>query len=355
MTASHRVRALPPRAALIAAIAIAAAGCRQERPARVEIDQSRLAAALPARMVASIKRPDVQPRFEALGQGLTTDPQVVQASSALVAHLGQDPEIQAAGNAFVAEAIRDPVVIHAIQDLMRAHPGASSDEIGALTQQRIEAVTNGPEFQAAFTAAWNELLQAPDVNGAFRRLGDQIGRSKATLDLTLAAVVGHLDDAALQRRLTQLNGGRPPSRAKATDLFLEHAFSDDRLAGFWKDVTALPAIHDGLSLAARGLLESKAFQKDATTFVRTILTDETFRSRGVDVMVVLLSDHPDQATLHRVLGALLQTPAAHKAVATLVDQLITDPSLRTIAGDALAPIAKDPGLQKVFGHLLTEW
>ena len=269
--------------------------------------------------------------------------------------LGNDPEIQRAGNAFVAEAIRRPAAMQAIRDLMRAHPDATPDQIGALTQQRIEAVTSGPAFQAAFGQAWNELIEAPDVKAAFARFGDQVGRSRATLDLAVAAVVGHLDDVGLQRRLTELNGGRVPDRARATDLVLEHAFSEDRLARFWKDLVALPSIHDGLSRAARGLLGSPAFQKDATTFVRTILTDATFRARGVDVMVLLLADHPDQARLHDAISGLLQVPATRKALVTLIDQVLTDPSLRKVAGDALAPIAKDPGLQKLFTHLLTEW
>jgi hypothetical protein len=351
--AHHRARTA--RAALIVAAAGAAlAGCRQQRP-DVALDQGRLTAELPARMIASIQRPDVSARFEALGTDLTTDPEVIEAASALATKLGDDPQVQAAGSAFVTEATGRPAAVQAIQGLMRSHPDATPAEIGALTQQRIEAVTNGPAFHAAFGRAWDELLEVPEVEAAFHRLGDQVGKSHATLDLAIAAVVGHLDDDGLRRRLTDLNGGTAPGPARATDLFLEHAFSADRLAGFWKDLTGLPAIRDGLRRAAQGLLRSPAFQRDATTFVRTLLTDPTFRARGIDAMIVLLEDRPDEARLHDAISGVLQAPATRKALVALVDQIVTDPALRTVAGDALAPIAKDPALRGLFSRLLTDW
>jgi hypothetical protein len=343
-----------PRHAFALLLVAAALGCSQ-RARTVEIDEPRLQAEIERRFAAAVDSPRVNQRFDTLVSQIVADPAVATAGEGLLGSLGEDPGIAASAATIMEQLGSNPAVVASTQALMRAHPEASADQVGALAAAQIGQVTEGPIFSRAWDRAWSDLLKTPEMTALVTRFGERVGHNQAFQDAMRAGVLAHISDAKISARLVELNGGEAPARDKATDLLLARVFPVERLAGFYDDVFGLPVVKREATALVRDLASSKAFQQHVVTSVRAMFGDAAVRERAVDVMVVVMDPAVTEDKLYAALQRLLTTPALRGALASMVDGMLADDELGAIGTRTLTAIVRDPAFQAKIVAIFDGW
>jgi len=75
------------------------------------------------------------------------------------------------------------------------------------------------------------------------------------------------------------------------------------------------------------------------------------RDRAVDAIGVVLSEGLTEDKLYAALKRMLETPSVPRALLTMVDRMLADPSLGEIGSRALRQIAADPAFQATIVKL----
>lgn len=328
-----------------------AGGCQR----RVDIDVAWLNGALEARAAAVLQRPEVDKAFDALADAVTADPDVTKSGEGLLAQLGSDPGLQPAFAAIIEAVSEHPAVTRMMAKLMRQNPRASAETLGDLFEKKFTDVVEGPAFDQAFDAAFAGLLERADV-GAAVHLFERAAAANPELRRTLDGVVqARLGDDAWSRRVVALNGGEPPDRRRATQLLLDKAFSDARLAKFYVEVASLPVIRKKAAVACGRLLEAPAFQRHLEQTLARMVGDPGFQEGAVAAMIGLLERRDDAKALEVPIRGLLERPIVGEDLAALLEAVNQDPLLAPIGHEAIAGIVADEGFRATLTALVDGW
>jgi hypothetical protein len=348
------MHSLAVRAASLFALfmALASPGCR---PAPIELDHQRIAVEIEHRATVAATKPEVEKGFDALVQGAFAEPSVGDAGKALLAALGAEPGLKPGFEAVLGKLGAHPAMKALVMKIVRENPHATADRVGEIAGERVGAVVDGPVFDQAFAHAFDELLARPDLAAAFHGLGKQMAddrQMEAALD---AAVNGHGSDELWRPRLVALNGGKVPDKARATELFLDNAVTEQRFTRLYLDLTALPVMKRAVATAVRDITAAPTFEKHAAEAVQACADDDAFRGRAVDAMALMIGDGVTEPKLSAALRDLLAVPVVGRALATMVDRMQNDPALAAAGRRALDTVAADPSFRATLASLVEGW
>jgi hypothetical protein len=332
-------------------IASAAAGCKT----RVEIDGERLKAELERRADVVLQRPEVDKAFDHLADAVSEEPAVARSGEELLVMLGSDPALQPGFQAIIEAVGGHPTVTKAMSRIARENPRAGPDKLSALFEKKFNDVLDSPAFDKAFDSAFAGVLDRPDVNGAIQ-LFERAAASNPELNRAIDGIVSaRAADGAWNRRIVELNGGKRPDRQRATELLLDKAFSDDRLARFYADVVALPVIRKKTAIACGRLLEAPAFQRHLKHALRKLVGDGSFQQGAVVAMAGVLDAGGDTTKLEAPIRALLEQPIVGKELAGLLKAVNKDPLLAPIGNETIAGIVSDREFVATLTKLIDVW
>ena len=332
-------------------LAAAAVGCKT----RVEIDGERLKTELERRADAVLQRPEVDKAFDGLAEAVTDEPSVAKSGEDLLAQLGADPGLQPGFQAIIQAVGEHPTVAKVMARITRENPRAGPDKLSELFEKRFSDVIDSPAFDKAFDKAFAAVLERPDVNEAIQ-LYEKAAASNPELNRAVDDIVkARLNDPAWSRRIVALNGGKRPDRQLATQLLLDKAFSDDRLAKFYVDVVSLPVIRKKTAVACGRLLKAPAFQSHIKHAMRALVADAGFQQGAVAAMAGLLDAPRDVEALETPIRALLERPIIGKELASLLKAVNKDPVLAPIGNEAIAAIVADAGFIATLTKLIDSW
>lgn len=346
----------PIRCVVVVAVIAACAhgGCNRDRARGVEIDEARFDREVGQRFLAGANRPEAARGFEALVNGIMADPEIARDGGALLGELGADPGLADGLQEMMARVQANPAIQRFITKLVADHPGASPDEIGRLAQDQVARVTSSPAFSRAWSRAWGELIADPDLAQAMQSLGRGVATSPALAAAIQKIATIELDDR-VRRRLVELAGGDVPDRERATELLLDHAFSEERCAQFYVTVTSSPAVHRELVAAMRVLVKAPSLRGILVAGARTIIDDPAFRDRADATFALVVDDGVTEDRLYPALHDLLATPSVHRAVADLIAHLRADPDLSSIGTSTIERILADPSITEALRRMAVDW
>lgn len=107
-------------------------------------------------------------------------PAVEAAGEALWTKIENDPQLAAAGERFIARAFAGERLAALIQSLASEHPNWSEQQFSAFLEQRVEVLTESPEYDAEF----DRLVESPVVEE-----GVEVWASRIAEDERLIAAV----------------------------------------------------------------------------------------------------------------------------------------------------------------------
>jgi hypothetical protein len=326
-------------------------GCKT----RVDIDGDRLKAELERRADVVLQRPEVDKAFDGLADAVTDEPAVAKSGEDLLAQLGTDPGLQPGFQAIIQAVGEHPTVAKVMARITRENPRAGPDKLSELFEKRFSDVIDSPAFDKAFDKAFATVLERPDVNEAIQ-LYEKAAASNPELVRAVNDILkARLNDPAWNKRIVALNGGKRPDRQVATQLLLDKAFSDDRLAKFYVDVVSLPVIRKKTAVACAQLLKAPAFQRHIKHTLRKLVADAGFQQGAVAAMAGLLDAPREVAALQTPISALLERPIIGKELASLLKAVSRDPVLVPIGNEAIAGIVADAGFTAMWTKLIDSW
>lgn len=328
------------------ALASGLAAC-ERRPRELQVDEVALSRGLDAHIAEAIERPEVDAALAKLLDDVFADPRVATAGEKLFATLGEDPQIAAQAGALINALVESPEMQAAIMKIMSANPGAGEAELIGLLEARVDRTLEGPVFDTAFDRAFDRMLAMPVVAGAFGRLEDAVGRSDVVSRDLERIVTRRTSDRAFVERIVRLNGGKMPDRARASELLLEHVFTVDHLAAFYKSTFSQPVLRKELADLAADLCTSESFQRSVRVRVSRLLNDEDLRAKMGAVILVVLDEKPTAEQLEAALVRVLESPVAAEQVAGLIDDVLASPELARLGEKALDRVVSDPGFTGV--------
>jgi hypothetical protein len=357
LTASRLPRLLLLVAALLASPCVVGCDALSSlgAPKVLEIDEPRLLTEVDARAAKAAGGTAVEAEMDATLEAVAKDPALAAAGEALLAKLGQAPEVAQVGGAIVAKLGESKEMIALMQKLAAENPGATPDELGAIVGKRVDAATSGPAFDKAFDDAFEVLLAKPAVSGAFDRFGTAVANNTHMTKALHDVVSTGLTDAEATKRLTVLNSGAFPDKSRATDLLLEHAFTEARFEAFFVELFRLDATRRHLAVALTKLMKSPTVLDRVAKAVGTIMTDPGFEKAAMAVMMTMLSDNPTTEGIAAGLTPILSSPATEAALVALIDGALADPGLQAIGDQAVAAIASDAEVVAALKKLLVDW
>lgn len=329
-------------------LALFSLGCQKH----VQLDGPYFREQLEQRASAALATPPAQRALDELFEGVAADPQASQSGQRLLSALGADPGLQPVFGQLIADLGQSPVVQRMVRDVMREHPAASPDEVGALVEKRIGAIVDGPVFDKAFDSAFETVLQQRDVRAVMQQLEAKVGaHSRSALRDTLDR---RLTDTTVHDKIVRWNGGSVPEPRKATSIVLDRLFTAERLALWYAQLYRLPAFKRELVVGCAQALETTSFKRMTTELVATLFANDAFRKRVYDGMLVLFQPKSSDQRVEAAVRALVGEPVVASALATWMTKVMADPELGTIGERALRAIWAAPEVPAHIAGLFDE-
>lgn len=332
------------RIAVVVGICGVLVACRRAPSVRLDPAAIRLEAA--ARTERVLARPRTDGRLDALLAAIAADPEIRERGTALFEVLAADPAISQAA-AHITEALgNSPELRQAVIEIMRAHPDAKPDQIGELMSARLETTWATPAINHAWMTAWNRLLPRLDL-GVVPRIFATIG---ARLDAYF--------EARSQRwaeRLTELNGGQELTPERASQLYIDHAWSEARIAKFVDASLANPRLQSELIAAVRRLLRIEVVRGALRDAASAMSGDATVQDAAIALIRQLSLASPSPESVQREIDRLLQAPVTAQTVHQLMTRVLADPEVPRILVDGLDHLSADRQLADSFDELIDRW
>jgi hypothetical protein len=341
------VRAMRGAAVLISLV-LSFTACKKEASSSdVNIDLRRASAEIETRMANLWNRPLVAKATDQFFDSLGNNAPLKAKGMALLDTLQADPQISGPVSKLMAELTSDPSIQKTVMELMAQHPGASPDEIGTMVGDRFAAAWASPEVSMAWSKAWDGLL---------RRIGGDSDLSGIEHSVFARFEAKYNDSAVLEKwnkRIGELAAGQ--SRDKATDLFLEKFFSQDRIEAIVADVLNNPTFRSESAAALGKLLTLDSVSKDARAGAAEMLADPIVHDAAVTLMKQLTTAHPDGATVSHALDSLLAAPSVVKTVKRIIHTASTDPQVAAVGNTWMDKLGQDAGLKADFDKFIYGW
>jgi hypothetical protein len=323
------------------------AGCRKH----LEVDSARLTSQLDKRAAAALETPAVEKSLDDLWAAVGADPRVGKSGGAILNALGEDPRLQPGFQRIVADLGQQPVVLQLVRKLMREHPGANPDQIGALVEKRMNGVLDGPTFDRVMNKAMGRFLKRPDISSLLDTFGEKVARNPHISEVFSSTLSGPLIEDKWRDRLVTLNGGSLPDRQRATDLVADEIFSTQRLSKWYVKLYSLPATRREVAAGTARLLDAPAFRRVTADLVASLVADREFQKRAVEAMNVVLADAPTDAMLENAIARLLDVPVVSTALARWTKALMADRELAALGDDVLKAVVAAPEIRATVAEL----
>jgi hypothetical protein len=322
-----------------------AGGCR-----RVEVDSERLNKLIDAHATTALETAPVKKSLDDLFAAVAADPQVSKAGNGILAAIGEDKRLQPAFAHLIQLLGQHPAMQTAVRKIMKEHPRAKPEEIGALMEKRMSSIFDGPRFNIAFEKAFEGFMKRPEIASQLQAFGQAVVHNRRMASF-LSSTFSGVTEGPWKKRLIELNGGTLPDKERATELLANELFSSERLARWYVQVYTLPTTKRETAAGVAKLLEAPSFRRLTSDLVVALVSDATFQRRAIDGMGVLLADTGGDAALEKAIAALLDVPVVSTAVATWMKGLLADPELGKIGDGMLSKIVDAPEMQASFTQI----
>jgi hypothetical protein len=299
-------------------------------------------------------RPTIDRAFEQLLENVADDKSLGEQAERLMSELGDAPEI-APHAAAIEDAIGElPQMTSLAMRLMSENPGASPEQVGALAEAYISHQIDSPVFDQALDRVNDRFFEQPALNAAFDEFG-KITAENSHVRRSLSQALRSVDEAKLQERLTELNRGSPPNKARTIELLGAHAFTADRIERLMLDWIELPETREELRRLASELLQAPAFRRHVLRLFSELLSDPAFEHGLESAFALLLESNPDPDVMVREFSRVLETPRTTAACSNFVTSLTRDPALQAIGDRSLARLTASPGFIASFQRFASGW
>jgi hypothetical protein len=350
MSASRVVAA----AGLAFALALAPA-CEKSKTSSADVElvvTPRSMATLEARVEKVMNGPEAQQAMDALFEAIAADPALGAIAGEFGEKLIAHPDIARAIEELIGEIGQSPALMSWMVRYMEAHPGITPDQAG-------EAV--GVEVEKRFEAVLAKPVQ-DEIGRVVERA--QAAKGVAAIEKHMSAQFGRVVDSYFEeparkarwsKRLVELNGGSRPDPGRAADLYIDHAWSEERIQRFVVRACADPEVRRALVSALRDVLRDPTLRGHLERATRTLATDPLLRRAAINLFALLLEDRasPDEASA--AVQALFAAPAVITVVNDLGEQMLAEPTLHQILDDAIVEAARQPSVRKAIDELCDGW
>jgi hypothetical protein len=173
------------------------------------------------------------------------------------------------------------------------------------------------------------------------------------------SLVAYLEEPARtdawNRRLIELNHGVEPEPTVAATLYLDHAFSEERMARFMTKVARDPAVVREISQFLRRSLQEKAVERALQAWVRRLSADAELRRLCTALLLELVGEQPDPAKVTTIVDAFYGSRVLLDATTDLVQAILGDPEVIRHLDDTATTLAQLPSLRVAADELLDGW
>jgi hypothetical protein len=309
-------------------------------------------ARLEARVEKVMEEPEVQKAMDELFSAVAADPALGKLAGDLADQLMADPGIAASVEQLVGQLGQSPDLMAFMVRYMETHPGATADQAG-------EAV--GLEVERKFDV----LLMKP-VEDEIGQLIERAegGTGMASLQAHLSGQFGRVLNGYFEeperkqrwsKRLVELNGGTRPDPDRAADLYIDTAWSEERMRRFLLRALANSEVRGAVVGMLRNVLGDPALRAHLVRATRTLAGDEALRAASIDVFMLVFSPDPTPAMAREKMKALFAAPSVLTAVNDLAQNLLGEKALHEIIDGALRDTAKAPSVRAALDELCDGW
>lgn len=335
---------------MLTVVALAAA-CEKSSapPTEPMIDVARVSSELEKRIAGLWDKPIVSKATETFFGAVADAPVVHARATSLVNALGADPKVSQPLTALMTDLTGDPAIQKAAMALLAKHPGATADQIGDMFGQHVEELWNKPPVSNAWQAAFQQLVVRIEHDPDLKAIGSTLFERAAP----------KYNDAVLaqrwNKRLLELANGEKLTPARASDLFLDHFFANDRVDKLVADMLANKTLRDESAIALGKLLAMDSVSKDLRTGAADVLADPAVHDAMVVLFRELAGDTPAPDAVGRALDSILTSPAMLQALRRILHDAHTDPAVAAIGAAWFEHITADPALQADFDKFWFGW
>jgi hypothetical protein len=323
-------------------------------PKRNNLDERALEVILDRRVNEVMAGPAVDRAFEQLFEGLASDQALSAEGERLMTELSEAPEISARAERIQAAIAELPQMTDLAVRLMNENPDADPDQIGALAGAYVEKLVDSPAFDQALDRVLDDFLKQPVLTAAFDTFGVAISNNPHVVR-SLSRALRSVDEATLQRRLTELNGGVQPDAARSGQLLEANAFTPQRIERLMLDWIELPATREALRDAVREALREPALRRHMLRLFAELLSDAAFERGLVSSFALLLDQRSSVDVLVREFTRVLNTPQTTAACAKFLAAVMSDPALQAIGDRALGRLTASPAFLASIQRFATGW
>jgi hypothetical protein len=334
--------------AVSASTLVTAAGCDKGKPT-VQLDLEKFGKDLDKRESEVATNPKVSAAMNEMMTALGKDPGLMLSGGKLFAQVSADPKVAAAGQAVIGQLTSSAAIQKVVMQIMSEHPGATPDQIGELVGAKFSAVTESPELAPAFQTAFNAMLAKLHPQ---QRFDTMIAKTSARLDAYIDAPerVARWSD-----RLRELNGGSDPGVEKATQLYIDHAWSNDRIEAFMLKVLANPTVRNEAAAMFAEILAQPDLDAKIIEVSGQISADPAMQDGAVQLMQMLISTPIPTADMTNELTKVLTAPVVTTSLDKLIDIVFEDPKIAASVSVHFDKICADPEVKKDFDDLIDHW
>jgi hypothetical protein len=333
------------RIALVVSVVVLLASCKRSAEFHVDVAAFKLKAQL--RMEHVMSQPAPKAAMDRLFAAIAADSEIRERGTALITGLGSDPAIATPLANLMATAQGAPEIQRTVRELMASHRGATASEIGELVGKRVEANWESPPITAAWMSSWNRLLPKLQVGDVPQIFESAIG---ARFEAWVAGRSEHWGE-----RLTELNGGSEPTPARASELYLDRAWSEARLERFVVAALGAPGVQRECIALVRRLLKVASVRDGMRDAAAALAADSVEQTAAVALISQLTLETPSAEVVGTNLDRMLQSPVMAKSINQLVSRVLADPQVPKIFVEAFDHLRADPELASAVEDLLDRW
>lgn len=322
----------------------ASVACKPRR--EVRLDSTSFMPKLTARVAKVMTGPGMVEASDGLLEAIAADQTLRTRGTALLAGITADPDTSAAMTKVMTQLQQAPDLQRAVVELMKTHPGATPNQIGELVSAQVQANWASPAINQAWMRTWNRLRAKLELGGLPNAL--EAGVS--------TRIRGYFEGNAERwgERLVELNGGETPSAERAAELYLDHAWTEDRMRQFLKSVLASPALRREVTVVLQRLLALPSVERELKAASKALMSQPGFQRAAVGVMRLLIVS-PAPAEVEQQLDLLLLPEPVIAVVNHALAAILADPEVPKILIDAFDHLAADPALTADVDQLMNRW
>lgn len=323
------------------------AGC-DKRTSRHELamDLDGLDTQIAARLDRLYASAGVDKNMDGFVEAVLAEPALAGAGAKLFAELGADPKLAAEAEKLLGSLGESPRMLAIVKELMAANPG---QDVGTLAAEKVGKNWETPGIGKNIESSFGELISKLDVKG-------ELGTVSRAIERRLGATFTEpTRTAAWEARLTRLNGGTAPAPRRATQLYVDTAWSDARVQKFLTAVLVNPVLRRETATFLAELLGLDTITTALKTSAIALATDPALQAAGGQLMLELLENVPDIAAITALQRKLLLSPLTVTQAQRLAHVVLSEPKVASLVGLHLDRIAADPALKTAFEELIDNW